>query len=89
MNRLGNYDFPTTAEEAKEWKPVHTYVRLNSTVLVAANTRVEGAWKAYCAPVPGMNHDIEYLDVLRVGVEIPEEWARAMFPRFDGVPYAR
>ena len=89
MERLGNYDFPETPEEAKEWQSLHAYVRLARDVLVAANTRVEGAWKAYCASVPGQNHDEEYHQVLRTGTEIPEEWARPMFPRFDGVPYAR
>jgi len=58
-------------------------------VLCVAQTRIEGAWSAYCDAVEGMNHDFEAEKVLAYGAKLPEIVARAIFPEFDGVPYAR
>ena len=81
--------FPESVEEAAKWEPTCDYCALARMVLVVAKTRVEGVWSAYCDTVPGQNHDNEYIEVLRTGDKIPEQIARVIFPRFDGIPYAR
>jgi hypothetical protein len=81
--------FPTTSQEAADWKPFVVYSALHSEVLCVARSRVEMAWAAYCAPVPGENHDEEQDEVLRYGSKLDEDVARVLFPIFDGVPYAR
>ena len=80
--------FPVTPSECDNWKPVIFRSALHYKVLCVATTRIEGAWAAYCAPVPGSNHDNEMDEVLRQGSKLYEPVARALFPRFDGVPYA-
>jgi hypothetical protein len=81
--------FPQTPEQARGWQ-AHVRCRaLHARVLCVARTRIEGAWAAYCAPVPGMNHVAEMEPVLESGNKMPEDVARAMFPAFKGVPYAR
>lgn len=91
MRQFGNYEFPTPGnkDECDAWRPIRTYCALNRDVLVAATTRIEGTWKAYCAAVPGQNHDLEFEEVLREGATIPEQLALLLFPRFTGIPYAR
>ncbi len=80
--------FPKNQEEALAFKP-HNQVRaLSRRVLVVAHTRVECAWCAYCDAVPGINHDREIQPVLDHGSKLLEGVARALFPRFDDVPYA-
>jgi len=61
---------------------------LASRVLVVANTRVEGAWCAYCDAVPGNNHDLEQDDVRNHGDKLDESLARVLFPEFHQLPYA-
>ena len=80
--------FPRTPEQAKEWKPIVHRAALHYQVLCVATTRIEGMWSAYCAPVPGANHDNEMDEVLRLGSKLREDVARVMFQRFKGVPYA-
>jgi len=89
MKVLGNYEFPETEEESKDWKPFYTYRALHSQVLVVAKTRIEGKWAAYCAPVPGIDHQEEMKEVFRSGSKVFEDYAKAMFPRFAGIPYAK
>jgi predicted amidohydrolase len=89
MITVGGYDFPETSEEAENWKRAIRVNALSSTVLVVATTRLERTWKAYCAAVPGVNHDNEWQAVLREGTMLLEPVARAIFPEFDDVPYAR
>ena len=81
--------FPTTPEEARAWKPIVRRVALHRQVLAVARTRIEGAWAAYIAPVPGMNHDDEEDEVLRHGSKLLEDVAIALFPIFQDIPYAR
>lgn len=57
-------------------------------VLVVAKTRVECSWAAYIDAVPGMNHAMEADAVLNHGDKLDERIARAVFPEFEGVPYA-
>lgn len=61
---------------------------LDSTVLVIAVERVEGAWCAYIKGVPGESHEREIEIVKKWGNKLPENVALAIFPRFKGVPYA-
>ena len=61
---------------------------LDSTVLVVAVKRIPGEWCAYIKGVPGENHERELKDVRSFGAKLPERLALAMFPQFEGVPYA-
>jgi hypothetical protein len=89
MNKIGKHHFPTTMDEAKEWKPIIKVQRLAPRVLVVGKTRIEGAWNAYIDSVPGMNHDKEWRVVLEYGHKLPEEVAKAIFPHdFNDLPYA-
>ena len=89
MKTLSDIEFPETPEEAKEWSHTVRRVALHMNVLVVAHTRIEGAWCAYCRPVPGYNHDQEWEGVLNDGTKLSENYARALFPDFAGIPYAR
>jgi len=91
MRTIGAFTFPSPRDETEcaEWKPYVTRIALHRQVLVVAKTRIEGTWKAYCAPVLGENHDEEWRNVLRCGSQLPENWGRALFPELKEVPYAR
>ena len=80
--------FPKSVEEAQAFLPHTEWRALAPRVLVVAKTRVECAWAAYIDAVPGRNHDEEAGEVLDYGAKLPEEVARLLFPRFEGVPYA-
>jgi hypothetical protein len=90
--------FPTDWEAAPNWKPIIIRRGLGRTVLCAARTRIEVAWAAYIKGIPGnqgvlfpplLNQDEELLEVLANGTKLSESIARAIFPEFKGVPYAR
>jgi hypothetical protein len=81
--------FPTTIEQAIEWRPIIYRRALAAKVLAVATTRIEGAWKAYCDAVPGRDHDVEWQQVLDRGCALQERHALAIFPEFEGVRYAR
>tara|TARA_R110000782_G_scaffold172672_2_gene264278 strand:+ start:376 stop:606 length:231 start_codon:yes stop_codon:yes gene_type:complete len=69
--------------------PPHYIHMLHRQVMVIARMRVEGTWKAYCFPVPGLNHDDEeYLWEID-GVQLNEKEARSMFGFLENVPYSR
>ena len=89
MKSIGGFDFPETPKDVRIWKPFFAVRILHIRVLVVAKTRQEGKWKAYCTPVPGQNHDIEWRLWKTEGTQIPEEYARAMFPKFNDLEYAR
>ena len=89
MKTIGRATFPETPEEAKDWEAEVRYVALEPTVLVVARTRIEGKWAAYCKSVHGKNHDDEKWEVLIDGSKLVESIARAIFPEFKDVPYAR
>ena len=82
-------DFPTTREEAANWKPTVRVRALSRQVLAVARTRIEGAWAAYCDAVPGIKHDDEFEQVLLDGSKLPEHVAAAIFTEFAQIPYAR
>lgn len=81
--------FPKSSAEAQSFEPVIMHRALSAKVLVVATTRVECAWCAYVDAVPGMNHREELEPVLRHGAKLEEFIARALFPEFEDVPYAR
>lgn len=81
--------FPQTVEQAQSWVPHRTRCALASRVLAVARTRREGAWNAYVDAVPGVNHDHEEGAVFDYGDKLDERLALAIFPRFEGIPYAR
>lgn len=66
------------------------YTAIHQRVLVVASMRVEGTWKAYVTPVPGISHHEEApLYWERDGEQLGERHARAFFPYLNEVPYAR
>ncbi len=75
-------------EDSKEFERFVLNYPLHINCLVAATTRVEGSWSAYCAPVKGWDHKEEAKGVLQHGDKVPQELARALFPYFDGLPYS-
>jgi len=77
------------AERIENWKPTIRVKTLASRVLVVAQTRIEGTWKAYIDAVPGERHDHEWQSVSTNGNEVPEEIARILFQEFEEIPYAR
>jgi hypothetical protein len=68
--------------------PIIQRYTLASRVLVVAQTRIEGTWKAYCDAVLGVDHDVEMDAVLRHGDDVGEYVARHLFPGFADMPYA-
>ena len=89
MMRIGLFEFPENPEEARAWTAYIQRYALARCVLAVAMTRIEGAWIAYCDAVPGQSHANEVQAVLDHGCTLPEAVARALFPEFEGVPYAR
>ena len=83
-----DFNFPTAPEEALAWKVTFIRRALHFQVLAVATTRVEGAWAAYIFPVPGQNHDHEWQAWETDGDKLPKAVALAIFPEFEGVPYA-
>lgn len=84
-----DFNFPNTEEEAKVWFPYRRRIAFSPRVLAVATARVEKKWCAYIDAVPGYNHECEFGEVLASGDKLPEDIALAMFPEFEGVPYAR
>ena len=59
------------------------YLALHREVLVVAKANKDaGDWKAYIAPVPGQNHDEEWLEVFERGSPITQDLAEFLFPEF-------
>lgn len=90
MKKIGPFEFPAPGDriECAEWRPATFRRALASKVLVVGRTRVEGAWAAYIAAVPGANHDAEEAAAYNEGTKLAEEVARAVFPELADVPYA-
>jgi hypothetical protein len=88
MKTIGQFPFPETPDEARSWKAHYTYHALASKVIVTAKTRVEGAWVAYIDAVQGQSHEAEWHTVLTHGNKLWERVALAIFPEFEGIPYA-
>ena len=90
MRQLGQFDFPEqgNAQESFDWRVSIIVRALNRDVLAVAVTRIEGRWKAYYGVVAGQNHDTEWQEIRRNGATLTEPVALAIFPEFEGVPYA-
>ncbi len=90
MITFGQHKFPNLATgEQCAWEPTVRFVCLDRRVMIAARTRVEGKWAAYCKNVPGMKHEVEVEVVLEHGTKVSEAVARVLFPDFEEVPYAK
>jgi len=89
MKTIDRFEFPETVGESRSWKPVTRRKALHSQVLCHARTRIEGMWAAYIFPVPGMNHEEEEWLWKTEGNKLPEDIARAIFPAFRELPYAK
>ena len=91
MKTIGPFTFPdqSSREEAEAWEQTVCYLALHRTFLLIATTRIEGKWKCYGTPVPGHSHEREKLLWKREGLDVGEAIARAAFPRFAAIPYAR
>ena len=87
MITISGYDFPETKEEDHKWRRVVLVKALHRQVLVVARTRIEGAWAAYCFPVPGMNHAGEIYLWETEGAKLEQKFAEAMFPSFAKLHY--
>lgn len=61
---------------------------LAAYILTVARTRVDETWAAYVGVVRGLDHRMERHGVLELGTKLDEKVARALFPEFDGKPYA-
>ena len=90
MKTIGKFQFPEAGnrEEVDAWKKTFRVRALHHQILCVACTRIEGMWKAYIGPVPGNNHDTEWGTVFGEGSTLPVNVARALFPDFEGIPYA-
>ena len=84
-------------EEVKEqWKPTIVAYEMTPQILVVARDRIDGSWRAYIGVNPMLlgDRDAEYEKFLRKqvldsGDKVAEDIARAMFPNFREMPYAR
>jgi len=85
---LGPLTFPEPGEAAKDWQPQVMRHALACDIMIVAQSRIEGAWKAYVAVVSGYDHNQESGAVLATGTPMMEEHARAFFPYLEDVPYA-
>ncbi len=61
---------------------------LAQTVLVVAVKRVPGEWCAYIKDTPGESHERELERVRAYGAKLSEKIALAIFPMYEGTPYA-
>ena len=61
---------------------------LHRQVMILVRFRIEGTWKAYCFPVPGINHDNEEYLWETEGLQLPEHIARPIFGYLEELPYA-
>lgn len=84
---MSNNLFPTTPEEAKDWKPKVFQYALSSKCLLVAVTRIEGSWSCYCVNVPGLDHTKEKHLWSTYGTKVNRVIARAAFPVFDDIEY--
>lgn len=89
MKQIGNFDFPESPEETKDWQDYRRYHALASRVIAVARTRIEGTWQAFIDSVPGENHRNEMEGVFRHGCTVPEAIAIILFDEFEDVPYAK
>lgn len=75
-------------DAARQYEIQVRHRALSCYVLTAARTRVIGTWAAYVYVVPGLDHRVERDLVLSHGTKLQEKVARALYPEFDGMPYA-
>lgn len=91
MKQIGEFLFPESAAEAGGWIPEIMVIALHQKFVLMAKTRIEGAWKCYGIPIPGEGDQVKEA-VARWrehGVSIQADIARAAFPLFADIPYAR
>lgn len=67
---------------------ITNWIALDMTVIVVAVKRETGEWCAYIKSVPGDNHEQEKQDVEKWGAKLSKSIALAIFPQYQGVPYA-
>ena len=85
---IEHFPTPGNLEEIGAWQPYTRYHAMHRQVLVVMQTRIEGSWRAYCGPVPGMSHKEELQPVLSLGDTVGEKLALCMFSEMKGIPYA-
>jgi len=64
------------------------WIALDQKVIVVAVKRIPGEWCAYIKNVPGQRHIDELEEVKSWGSKLHERIALAIFPQFEGTPYA-
>ena len=87
MKTINHINIPETTEENSSLK-ILSYRMLHRNVMAVAKTRIEGAWKCYIFPVPGLDHEEEVRLWKPEGSQTTEAVARALFPRYADIPYA-
>ena len=65
------------------------YIPIHRNVLIVAHMGGFDGWRAYCVLVPGENHEQEQHLWRDRGAKLSEKHARAFFPQFDQVRYAK
>ena len=83
------FEWPIGPAYTSVWAKQYAVVALHHQILAVAVTRIEEKWKAYVAPVAGINHDDEWKEVWQHGAQLPEDVAAALFPGFATLTYAR
>lgn len=71
------------------FEPQVLWLTLARDIVVVAQTRVEGTWKAYVGYTDERSHKDAIPEVLAHGAAIREPIARAIFQKFKDLPYAR
>ena len=81
--------FPRNSRDAQKFEAAVFHTALSVNVLAVARTRIEGAWAAYIGVANSYRHEDDRDSILNYGAKLREPVARAIFPMFKGVPYAR
>ena len=72
-----------------EFEPKIFRQTLAHDIVVVARTRIEGTWKAYIGSTTERRHEDAVPTILMRGAPVHEAMARALFPQFKDLPYAR
>ena len=72
-----------------EFEPKVFWRTLARNIVVAGRTRIEGTWKCYIGSTEERSHEDAVPAILSRGTAIHEPLARAIFPHFKDLPYAR
>ena len=72
-----------------EFEPQVFSQALTTKIIVVAETREDGTWKACIGPRDPLRPKYEMPLILGLGTAVYEPIARVLFPHFKKLPYAR